>query len=342
MELLQRLVNVFGPSGNEIAVRNIIMKEIKPYVDKMWIDNFGNLIAHKKGRGKKVMLASHMDEIALMVKKIEENGFLRMSPVGGIEGLTLLGQNVFIFTPNGRFICNGVVSFPELHEGQPIEKDKQIKIDDLYIDIGLDKSEIRKIGIEIGCYVIPSHSFKYLGNRKVFSGKALDNRIGCYILTQIAKKVKKPRVDLYLVFTVQEEMGLYGAKTSVYQINPTWGIAVDVTDAHDSDIRGERVIGSGPYITVKDAEMLANLCLDDWLKRLAKKKKIPYQLEVSDFGTTYATSMCLSRKGMPSTALSVSIRNIHSTVGIAHMDDIDNSIKLLIELLRDPPKVCVI
>jgi endoglucanase len=339
MELLKRLVNAFGPSGNEKAVREIIKKEIRPYVDKMWVDSFGNLIAHKKGKGQKVMFAAHMDEIALMIKKIEENGFLRISPVGGIDPLTLVGQNVFLFSPTGKFICNGVISFPELHEGMDIEK--QPRMDDLYIDTGLNKKEIKKTGIEIGCYVIPSHSFKYLGNKKLFTGKALDNRIGCYILTEIAKKIKKPNLDLYLVFTVQEEMGLYGAKTSVYQIDPSWGVAVDVTDAHDSDIRGECVIGSGTYITVKDAELLANLELDECLKKLAKKNKIPYRLEVSDFGTTDATSMMLSRKGIPSTAISVSIRNIHSTIGIAHIDDVNYTIKLITELIKNPPKIGV-
>ena len=339
MELLQKLINAFGPSGNETAVRSLIMKEIKPYVDKMRVDGFGNLIVHKKGKGQKVMLAAHMDEIALMVKRIEENGFLRLSPIGGIDALSLLGQNVFIFSPGGKFVCNGVVSFPELHEGMEITK--QPKMDDLYVDTGLTKSETKKIGIEIGYYIIPSHTYKNLGNKKVFTGKALDDRVGCYILMEIAKKVKNPKVDLYLVFTVQEEMGLYGAKTSVYEINPVWGIAVDVTDARDSDIRGEVSIGSGPYITVKDAEMLSNLALDDWLKKIAKKKKIPYQLEVSDFGTTDATSMMLSRKGIPSTAISIAVRNIHSTVGISHMDDVDNTIKLLTELLKNPPKISV-
>ena len=136
-------------------------------------------------------------------------------------------------------------------------------------------------------------------------------------------------------------MGLYGAKTSVYEIDPQWGIAIDVTNAHDSDIRGECSLGSGTYITVKDSEMLANLCLDDWLKKLAKKKKIPYQLEVSDSGTTDATSMMLSRKGIPSTAISVSIRNIHSTIGIAHIDDVNYTIKLITELIKNPPKIGV-
>jgi endoglucanase len=316
------------------------MKEIKPYVDKMWVDNFGNLVAHKKGKGQKVMFAAHMDEIALMVKKIEENGFLRISPVGGIDALTLLGQNVFLFSPGGKLIGNGIVSFPELHEGMEI--DKSPTMNELYIDTGLRRNEVKKIGVEIGSYAIPSHSFKYLGNKKVFTGKALDNRVGCYILIEVAKKVKKPNVDLYLVFTVQEEMGLYGAKTSVYEIDPQWGIAIDVTNAHDSDIRGECSLGSGTYITVKDSEMLANLCLDDWLKKLAKKKKIPYQLEVSDSGTTDATSMMLSRKGIPSTAISVAVRNLHSTVGISHVNDVENTMKLIIELLKDPPKVCVV
>ena len=343
MTLLKSLINTFGPSGDEQAVRALIQKEIKPFVDHTHVDKFGNLIAHKEGKGPRVMVAAHMDEIALMVKKIEENGFMRISPIGGIEPITLIGQRVILIARKGlknKVLCNGIITFPEVHAGMEVTELPHLK--EFYVDTGLKRDALERAGIEIGDYVLPYHTFSFLGNDQIISGKALDNRVGCYIAVEVAKLLKKSKTEVYYAFTVQEEMGLYGAKISAEDINPDWGIALDTTDAHDSEIRGECVIGSGPYITIKDDKMLANLCLDEWLKEVAKKKRIPYQLEVSDTGTTDAASIMLSNRGVPSTVISVPVRNLHSTVGIAHMRDIRDAIRLTSELLKNPPKVCVV
>ena len=339
VDLLFKLMDTLGPSGDEELVRNIIRSEIKKYVDEVRIEKFGNLVAHKKGRGQKIMLASHMDEIGLMAKKIEDNGFIRVSIIGGIEPITIVGQQVSIVSDNNKAICNGVISCPELHEDHPI---KEIpKVDELYVDTGLNKKALNKIGVEIGNYIVPSHHARYIGDGSIISGKALDDRAGCYILIELAKKLSKSRsnVDIYYVFTVQEEMGLYGAKTAAYNIAPDWGIAIDVTNPKDSSIIGKQVIGNGPYITIKDAQMLGNRALDNWLKKIAKLNKIPLQLEVEDSGSTDAASIMLAKGGIPSTTISVPVRNIHSTVGIANVNDIITTIRLLSILLKKPPKI---
>ena len=336
-KLLFELMDTLGPSGNEENVRKIISREIKKYVDEMKVDKMGNLVVRIKGNGRKAMLTAHMDEIGLMVNKIEKNGHLKFSVLGGIEPITLAGQTVSILKKNNEEACKGVISFYELHEALEIEKIP--KIEDLYIDTGLRKKDIEKKGIEIGSYIVTKHKSGYLGNDKIMSGKALDNRVGVYILIQLIKNMKKTDLDSYFVFTVQEEVGLYGAKTSVYNINPDFGIAIDVTNSADSESESETKMGKGPVITVKDAEIIANRELNEYLRKLAKKNKIPLQLEVVDVGTTDATSIMFSKGGVPSTVLSVPVRNLHSNIGVTDFGDIQNAIKLLEILLKEPPKI---
>lgn len=343
-KLLETLMDGLGPSGFETPILKIIMKEIKPYVDQMSVDRFGNLIARKKGKGQKVVLAAHMDEIALMVKRIEINGQMRVSTVGGIEPISIIGQMVFVLDKKGKKVCEGVISFPELHEDLEITEIPEL--DDLYIDTGLDKDTLKKKGIGVGSYVIPTHKFRFLDGKKIFCGKAIDNRSGCYILIELIKKLKKHKnhEDLYFLFSVQEEIGLYGVQVSMYKINPDWGVAVDTTNAEDSDwdkLPDDCIkMGKGPVLLLKDSEIITNKCLDDEIIKLAQKHKIPLQTKVEEMGTTDATRIMLHKEGLPSTVLGISLRNIHSCVGIAHMDDVHNTIKLLYELMRNPPRVC--
>ena len=334
-ELLFELMNTLGPSGNEDNVRKIISREIKNYVDEMKVDKMGNLVARIKAPGKKVMLTAHMDEIGLMVSKIESNGHLKISILGGMETITLVGHAVSILKKNNNVACDGVLTFFELHESLEINKIPQLE--DIYIDTGLSKKELLKKGVEIGSYIVTKHKSSTLGNEKIISGKALDDRIGCYILIELIKKIKKVNVDAYFVFTVQEEVGLYGAKTSVYNINPDFGIAIDATNSEDSDLISELVMGKGPTITVKDSEIIASRDLNEHIRKIAKKFKIPLQLEVVDVGTTDATSIMFSKGGVPSTVISIPVRNLHSTIGISSFDDITNAIELLEKLLKEPP-----
>ena len=339
-ELLMKLIDANGPSGHEHPVRAIIMSEIKKYVDEMFVDKMGNLIAHKRGKGMRVILAAHMDEVGLMVKKIEENGLIKVSTIGGVEAISLVAQKVDILTDGGE--VHGVISFEALAGDNLIEDVPEI--DDLYVETGLTKDQVIKIGVKIGDYIVPTHHPSFLGSKKVIAGKAMDDRTGCYVLIKLIQllKNKKCPLDVFFVFTVQEEIGLYGAQTSLYKIDPEWGIAVDTTTFTDPDKKVECGVGHGPILVVKDSEMIANRCLNGWLQKIAKKKKISIQLKVEEYGTTDATKIMMHKGGMPAAVLAIPVNNIHTTISIAHMDDIRNCVIILEELLKNPPKTCIL
>lgn len=337
IELLRKLINTVSPSGDEDLVRGLIKKAIKRYVNKIEIDNLGNLICRKKGKGPVIVLAAHMDEIGLMISKVDQDGYLKISEVGGVDSIALVGQKVQIMDQKNKVICHGVITFEEIHNGGSLDKKNIPSMSELYVDVGLTKEGCRKKGIEVGCYIVPLHHLEYLGDKHVISGKALDDRIGCYVLIELARKLKRTKADIYFIFTVQEEIGLYGAKTSIYNLKPDWGIAIDTVAARDGAVGSTRMLGAGPVITVKDAEMIADRHLNNMLEKIAEKQKINLQKDVSSFGTTDATNIMLSKGGTPSTAIGVAVRNIHSTIGIADMRDIDGVIKVLYGFLKNPP-----
>jgi len=324
-----------GPSGDEWRVRDFVKKQIAPSVDDIYVDKFGNLIAHKKGVGAKVMLVAHMDEIGLMVRNIEPNG-ITCSEIGGFEALTLLGEVVEI-EARGKYIT-GVVTTREMANDEPIKK--PIRMGDLIIDTGFSREELIKQGVEIGSYIHQHPRAVFLRNGKLIAGKALDDRVGCYALIELAKRLKRTKSDIYFVFTVQEEIGLYGGETSVYSLEPDWAIAVDTSSTDDFNDHPTRKIGNGPCLTIKDADMITNRCINDWLKEVAKKENIPLQLDISDFGTTDALTISVSKGGIPCTVVGVAVRNIHSSVGVVSLHDILYLIALLESLLKQPAKKC--
>lgn len=339
MELLEKLINSFGVSGNEGEVRELIKKEIEKYVDETYIDKFGNLIAHKKGKVPRVMLAAHMDEIGLMVKRISEKGKIVFSTLGGIEIPSLIGQKVSIQADKTQVI--GVITSDLLSSGDEIKE--LPKVTDLYIDTGLNKAQLTKLGVEIGNYVhFYDCTCSFICDGEFVCGKALDNRIGCYIQIELAKLLKDNKNEIFYVFTVQEEIGLYGARTSAYTIDPAWAIAVDATTADDMYSTPTRSLGGGPCLTMKDATMVGSQCVNNWLKDIAKKNSIPIQYGVSEYGSTDALTISFSRGGIPATAVSVPVRNIHTVVGMANVKDIEDTIKLLELLLKKPPLVCLV
>ncbi|MBI1972966.1 M42 family peptidase [Candidatus Woesearchaeota archaeon] len=336
MDPLKRLIELPGPSGDEWRVRDFIKKEISPHVDEVYKDKFGNLIAHCKGKGAKVMLVAHMDEIGLMVRNIEPTG-ISCSEIGGFEPVSLLGETVEV-EAKGKFIT-GIITTKEMANDEPIKK--AVKMSDLIIDTGFSKEELLKQGVEIGSYIHVHSRITTLRNGKLLVGKALDDRIGCYVLLEVAKRLKKRGSDIYYVFTVQEEIGLYGGETSVYGLEPDWAIAIDTTSTDDFSDQATRKIGHGPCLTIKDADMITNRCINDWFKAVAKKNNIPLQLDISDFGTTDALTISVSKGGIPCTVAGVAIRNIHTTVGIVSLHDIQYLIQLLEELLKQPAKKCI-
>lgn len=322
-DLLKRLTETYGPSGNEENIRNLIQEEIKDYVDEIKVDKMGNLIAIKKGIGTKVMIASHMDEIGVIVTGIDENGFLRFANIGGVSPYVSLNQRVQF--ADGTI---GVVGMEHLDEM------KNLKLEKMYIDIGAKNKEeaMKKVNIgDVACFYRP---FTTIGDS--ITAKALDDRIGCFIAIQSLKNMKDSSNELYFVFTVQEELGLRGAKTAAFGIDPDLGIAVDVTATGDTPKAKPMAVslGEGPAVKIKDNSLLTHPTVKNIMINTAKNNNIPYQLEVLEFGGTDSGAIHITRSGVPSGVLSIPCRYVHSPSEMVSKDDVENAILLLTKILE--------
>jgi len=340
-ELLRKLSNAHGVSGSEGSVFSVIKKELKGHVDEIREDPMGNLIAIKKGNKFKVMLAAHMDEIGLMVKYIDDRGFIRFVTLGGWYGPTLYSQRVIFHTVKGPLY--GVIGGKPPHMMDEDERKKGVKIEDMFIDVGASKrEEVEKLGIEIGTPITIDREFTELAGERV-TGKAFDNRAGVAMLIKTLKEVKSP-LTIYAVFTVQEEVGLKGARTSAYALDPDCAIATDVTIPGDhpgiemKDAPCE--MGKGPVITIVDSSgrgLIASRKMVNWLRAAAEANQVNVQLEVGSGGTTDATAIHLTKGGIPSTTVSIPSRYIHSPCEVLDLHDIEEGVVLLTTALSKKP-----
>ncbi|MCI5604887.1 MAG: M42 family metallopeptidase [Clostridia bacterium] len=324
MELLKKLTQANSPSGNEGDICRVIEKEIKEYCDDIKIDALGNLIAHKKGLGDKIMFAAHMDEIGIIVTFIDENGFIRFSAVGGLYVKNMVHLKV-------RF-SNGVIGvIGSEEEGF----NKKPELSRLYVDIGAKNREEAEKKVQIGdtaafigdCYII---------NDTVIS-KALDNRAGCYVLIEALKRIKNTDNDLYFVFTAQEEVGLRGAKAAAFAVKPDFAVAVDVTDTGDTPDAPVMAVkmGNGAAIKIMDRSVMCDSDVRTHLIETARKKHIPYQLEIMTDGGTDAGSIHLSGSGVKTGGISIPTRYIHSPSEMASVKDINSCVDLITLLASD-------
>lgn len=334
MELLQQLAEAAGIPGREEEVRALVRKALQRHVDEVHVDRLGNLVAHKKGKGPKVVVAGHMDEIGFLVSHVdEETGFLRIEPVGGFDPRTLIASRVTVHTGGGPL--TGLVGTKPIHILTDEEKKKEIRIQDLFVDLGLPGKKVAR-KVRVGDPVTLLQSFARIGD--LVSGKALDDRLGVYVGIEAVRRVKKNQADLYFVGTVQEEVGLRGARASAFAINPDIGVALDVTLACDMPgvSAHEQVtkLGKGVAIKLKDSASISHPGLVRFLVDLAEKKKIPYQMEILPRGGTDAGAIQLAREGAAVVTLSVPTRYVHSVVEAAHVDDIEAAIKLLTAFLE--------
>jgi len=323
----KKLIGTYGPSGNEEDIRRVIEEEIRDYVDQIDTDVMGNLIALKKGngQGRKVMLSAHMDQIGLIVTHIDDNGFLRFSNVGGISVLnTINGKVIF---KNGTI---GTVSYEN-----EIENIKDIKLNRMYIDIGANSCEEAAEKVSIGDVAVYYSPLAESNGRYI--GGAMDNRSGCALLIETIKELKDCKNDAYFVFSVQEEVGLRGAKTSAYSINPDVGIAVDVTSTGDTPKARTMAVklGAGPAIKVKDGSVICHPKVKDLMIDRAEDIDIPYQIEVLEWGGTDAGAIHLTREGIPSGAVSIPCRYVHSANEMVDEKDLENGVKLLVKILEN-------
>lgn len=324
MELIKNLTEIYGPSGREEKIRSLIKNEIKRYCKDIKTDALGNLIAHiptkTKKNAKKLMFCAHMDEIGLIVKHIDNKGFLRFASVGGIFPEKIMHHRVLF--ENGVIGVIGVETKPETP--------KPPGIDNYYIDIGAsDKKEAEKM-IRIGDIASFYQETEIINNKIV--SKALDDRIGCYCLIETMKKIKNNKMELYFVFSTQEEVGLRGARTSAYGINPDYAIAVDVTGTGDTpeSPRMAVEIGKGVAIKVMDSAFIAHPFIKDKLISYAQKLKISHQLEILEKGTTDAAMIQIIREGVQSGVLSIPTRYTHSPNEVCDLNDVNTTVALLV------------
>lgn len=328
-ELIRKLTEAYGPSGNEGAVRQLIREEIEGLVDEVRVDALGNLIAVKKPKAgdgfPRVMLAAHMDEIGLMVTHIDEKGFLRFAFIGAVFPLVLVGSRVVF--ENG---VTGVIGV----EKRPEEVKEVPRLEKLYLDVGA--KDRASCPVKVGDAAVFVRPFVDLGERVV--AKALDDRIGCAILIQTIKELKKVPQEVAFVFTAQEEVGRRGAKTSAYGLAPDLAITIDVTRTGDTPEAPKMAVslGGGPAIKVKDRGMLSHPVVKNLLIETARKARIPYQLEVLEGGTTDAMAIQVSREGVPTGTLSIPCRYVHTPSEMVDYGDVQNSVKLLVALLSQP------
>lgn len=321
LKILEKMTQINSPSGNETEIRSFITEEIKKYCDEIYSDVMGNLIAHKKGGGKRIMFAAHMDEIGIIATAIDEKGFIRFSSVGGLNLRNLV--NLRVRFANGT---EGVIGAQE-----EAFKDKP-SLDKLYIDIGEDNKKETEKKVSIGDTASFVGGFVKCGDKVV--SKALDNRAGCAVLMAGLSEIKESANDLYFVFTTQEEVGLRGAKTAAFDIQPDIAVAVDVTDTGDTPDAPTMAVelGKGAAIKVMDRSVMCDADVRVKMIETAKKNKIPYQLEIMTDGGTDAGAIHLTRAGVKTGGISVPTRYIHSPSEMASVSDIENCVKLVYEL----------
>ena len=329
--MLKELSEARGVSGHETAVRQIILDAIKDSVDEHRVDALGNLIAMKKGAGKgrrKVMVAAHMDEVGLMIMYIEKEGSLRFRPVGGIDDRVLLAKKVLI----GDNKVPGVIGSKPVHLLEPKQRQQVVRVAEMSIDIGASSKEEAERLVKVGDYATFDIAFSDLGGGlRAVKGKAFDDRAGCAVLIELLKESYP--FDFCAAFTVQEEVGLRGAKVAGYAIAPDVAFVLEGTVCDDmpkkKDISPTTTVGSGPAITVMDRSVIADPRLVDLLVKTAEENGIPYQFKQPNMGGTDAGAIHLTRAGVPSAVVAVPARYIHSPVCLLSLNDLDNEVRLM-------------
>ena len=330
MDTLKKLTQLPGISGHESRVKSFLKEEIKSYTDTILEDNLGSLIGVKGTQGPKIMIASHMDEIGLIISSITKEGFLKFQTVGGWFSQVMLAQLWDVQTEKGTII--GVTGTKPPHIIPLDQRTKAIPIESMYIDIGVaSKEEAIEKGIKLGQMITPHNDFYEMANSDYMLAKAFDNRVGAYIVTEVLKKTTPKSSQLFGTFTVQEEVGLRGAKTSSYIVNPDIAISIDTGVGGDTPggDANEQTLGKGPQIYLFDRTTIGHPHLRQFIIDLAKKNDIPYQEPFIARGGTDAGNMHLAHDGAPGVSIGIPTRYMHSHYGIVHKEDLNNAIKLL-------------
>jgi len=340
LELLKELTEANGIPGYEDPIRAVVRKHLEP-LGELSQDKIGSVICKANGNADtpKVMLAGHMDEIGFMVKHITKEGFIYFLPLGGWFDQVLLGQRVVIKTREKEVV--GVIGAKPPHLVPADQRNKVVKKQEMYIDIGAtSKEEVEEAGVRPGDPVIPRADFVTLANDKTYMAKAFDDRVGVALVVSSLQELGSgdhPN-SVYGVATVQEEVGVRGATTSVRAIDPDVAIVLESDIAGDvPGIKPEESsvkLGKGPSVLIYDARMIPNLKLREFVMDTAKEIEIPVQVSYVEGGATDGAAIHLHKTGVPTVVIGVAARHIHSDSSIIHRDDYDNAVKLLIEVIK--------
>lgn len=339
--MLKELTDAKGVAAFEKAPREVMKKYIEPFADEITVDGLGSLIAKKVGaeNGPKIMVAGHLDEVGFMVTQIDEQGFIRFQTIGGWWNQVMLAQRVTICTSKGD--VTGVIGSKAPHILTPEARKKPFEIKDMFIDVGaFSREEALGFGIKPGDQIVPYFEFTVLNNPDMLLAKAWDNRIGCAVAIDVLKGLQNEKHEniVYGVGTVQEEVGLRGAKTASNTIKPDIAFALDVGIAGDTpgvtkkEAQGE--LGKGPQIILFDASLVAHVGLRDFIVNVADECEIPYQYDAIPMGGTDAGAIHISHNGVPAMAITIATRYMHSHSSLIHRKDYENTVKLLIEVIK--------
>ena len=329
LALIKKMVETPGPSGQEQLIRAAILEEIQGSADEIRTDAMGNLIARKGSKqpnGLRIMISAHMDEIGLMVTHVDEYGFVRFISIGGVSPLTCIGGRVIFM--NGQ---RGVIGCERL------EPNALPTLEKLFIDVGATSRE--DCPVKVGDVCGFERPFLDLGKHLV--AKSMDNRISVVVAIEALRALKASPHEVYFVFSVQEEVGLRGSATAAYGLDPDVGLAVDVTRTGDTPrtTKMEVALDKGPAVKVRDSSFIADPRVVDWMATTAKAADIPYQMEVLEAGGTDGRSIQLARAGVPAGCLSIPCRYIHTPSEMVSRMDVENAIRLLVELLSHEVKL---
>ncbi|MBP7216000.1 MAG: M42 family metallopeptidase [Candidatus Omnitrophica bacterium] len=330
--LLKKILEAPGISGYEGGIAAIMSAELKKSCDDVKLDAFGNVIA-RKGKGKhKIMLAAHMDEVGLLVKYITKEGYVHFVKVGGVDDRILPAQRVVVKAKKGD--CLGVIGAKPPHLLKDEDRNKPLKYEDMFIDIGCKSKEEAEKRVAIGDMVIFEPNAGVL-HENLYYGKAVDNRIGCFALLKIMQTLKA-KAEVYAVATVQEEVGLKGARTSAFRVSPDFALAIDTNVAGDTPQISEREsglkLGAGAGITIIEASgrgLIVNEKIKEALVSTAKQHKIKYQISVIEGGMTDGAMIYMNKEGVPTGVVSIPCRYIHSPTGVFNIEDVEAAIKLV-------------
>jgi len=358
VKFLEELTNAFGPSGFEWEVQKKLKEYVTSFSDRILQDRSGTLIFTSDGdeKGPKIMIAGHIDEIGFQVSAITKDGFIKFHQLGGWWDQTLLSQRVKIRTMDNNLIP-GIIAAKPPHVIEPEERNKVVVKSKMFIDVGCtNKDEVKDLGIRIGDPIMPDATFEIWERPRIKKkddaeeketvtlavGKAFDDRMGSVIIAEIVKKLKEENIShpnvVYGASTVQEEVGLRGARTSAQMIKPDIGIALEVDIAGDvpgiDSTKAPTKMGKGPSILTYDGSMIPNPRFRDFVIKTAEDLDIPHQLSLVPGGGTDAGVIHITDMGCPSIVIGIPTRHIHAHNGIIDMVDIENAIILIIELVK--------